>query len=57
MARNRNQFHFSAVESESISLFGMESESNYHLGESVLGPNPSFDVSFSLNLDRVLKAR
>ena len=38
MAWNRNQFHFFALESESISFFALESESNYRRGESVLGP-------------------
>ena len=38
MAWIRNQFHFCALESESISFFALESESNYRLGESVLGP-------------------
>ena len=38
MAWNRNQFHVFALESESISFFASESESNYPLGESVLSP-------------------
>ncbi len=38
MAWNRNLFHCFALESESISFYASESESNYLLGESVFGP-------------------
>ena len=38
MAWNQNPFQLLALESDSISFFGLESESDYPPGESLLGP-------------------
>ena len=52
MAWNQNLFNFFALESESISHFTLESESNYSLGEIVLSPDlKSSCVSFIYQLE------
>ncbi len=48
MVWNQNQFHLLVLKSESISFVALESESNYPVGETVLGPesrrNPTHET-------------